>query len=132
VHATFLTMYKLLFTMEYLHGLNILCTYFKNLNTKTIQSLLYNLKVLITNTILYCSLQDTTALQSAKPRKHSANKSQRTVHRQRFLCQVHFYQDLGKNFAECHLVLGKEKSSSRRQVMVMFTEPLLIVLPDTR
>jgi hypothetical protein len=35
---------------------------------------------------------------------------------------------LGKAFAECYLILGKEKSSSRRKVM----EPLPSVLSDTR
>jgi hypothetical protein len=38
-----------------------------------------------------------------------------------------FCRALGK---DCHLVLGKEKSPSRRQVTV--TEPLSSVLPDTR
>jgi hypothetical protein len=34
-----------------------------------------------------------------------------------------FYRVLGKDFAECHKVFGKEKSSSRR--LVTETEPLL-------
>jgi hypothetical protein len=34
-----------------------------------------------------------------------------------------FYWALGKDFAECHSVLGKEKSSSRRQVTTMEPVP---------
>jgi hypothetical protein len=41
-----------------------------------------------------------------------------------------FCRALGKDFAECHLVLGKEKSLSRRQVTV--TEPLPSVLVGPR
>jgi hypothetical protein len=41
-----------------------------------------------------------------------------------------FYRALGKDFAECHSVLGKEKSLSRR--LVTKTAPLPSVLGDTR
>jgi hypothetical protein len=41
-----------------------------------------------------------------------------------------FYRALGKEFAECHLTLGKEKSPSRRQVTV--TDPLPSVFFGTR
>jgi hypothetical protein len=41
-----------------------------------------------------------------------------------------FYQELGKVFAECHSILGKEKSPSRR--LVTETAPLPSVLGDTR
>jgi hypothetical protein len=51
---------------------------------------------------------------SAKPRKHSGKNARRTVHRQRPLCRVLFVGH--------YLVLGKEKSPSRRQVTV--TDPL--------
>jgi hypothetical protein len=41
-----------------------------------------------------------------------------------------FYRALGKDFVECHFVLGKEKSSSWRLVMEMAALPS--VLGDTR
>jgi hypothetical protein len=41
-----------------------------------------------------------------------------------------FYQALGKDFVECHLVLGKQKQPSRR--LVTETTPLPSVLGDTR
>jgi hypothetical protein len=41
-----------------------------------------------------------------------------------------FRRALGKDFAECHLTLGKEKSLSRRQVTV--TDPLPSVFFGTR
>jgi hypothetical protein len=41
-----------------------------------------------------------------------------------------FYRALGKDFAECHSVLDKEKRSSRRRVTE--TAPLQSVLGDTR
>jgi hypothetical protein len=41
-----------------------------------------------------------------------------------------FCRALGKDFAECHLALGKEKSPSRRQVTV--TDPLPSAFCDTR
>jgi hypothetical protein len=41
-----------------------------------------------------------------------------------------FCRALGKEFAECHLILGKEKSPSRRQVTV--TDPLPSVFLGTR
>jgi hypothetical protein len=64
---------------------------------------------------------------SVKPGKHSAKKVRQTVHRQRLLCRVLF---IGHSaIVECHSVLGKEKSSSRRQV----TEPVPSVhYTDTR
>jgi hypothetical protein len=40
-----------------------------------------------------------------------------------------FCRALGKDFAECHLALGKEKSPSRRQVTV--TDPLPSAYGDT-
>jgi hypothetical protein len=76
---------------------------------------------------------------SAKPRKHSAkclpsvtlgkersaNCTSATASLPSTFCRA-----LGKVFAECHLVLGKEKSLSRRQVTV--TDPLSSVFFCTR
>jgi hypothetical protein len=36
---------------------------------------------------------------------------------------ITFYRAFGKDFAECHSVLGKEKSPSRRQVTAMESVP---------
>jgi hypothetical protein len=76
---------------------------------------------------------------SAKPEKHSgkslpsvtlgkersANCTSATTSLPSTFCRA-----LGKEFAECHLVLGKEKSSSRCQVTV--TDPLSSVFLGTR
>jgi hypothetical protein len=76
---------------------------------------------------------------SAKPRKHSAKcLSSVTLGKERSAnctsatasLPSTFCRTLGKDFAECHLVLGKEKSSSRRQVTV--TDPLPSVFFGTR
>jgi hypothetical protein len=65
---------------------------------------------------------------SAKPRKHSANTlSSVTLGKERSAnctsatasLPSTFCRTLGKEFAECHLVLGKEKSPSWRQVTMM-------------
>jgi hypothetical protein len=58
-------------------------------------------------------------------KERSANCTSATTSLPSTLCRA-----LGKEFAECHLVLGKEKSSSRRQVTV--TDPLPSVFFGTR
>jgi hypothetical protein len=57
---------------------------------------------------------------------HSTKKSRCTVHQQRLLCRVLFV----RHFAECHSVLGKEKSSSRCQVTATETVPSATVILD--
>jgi hypothetical protein len=58
-------------------------------------------------------------------KERSANCTSATVSLPSTFCRA-----LGKEFAECHLTLGKEKSPSRRQVTV--TDPLPSASPDTR
>jgi hypothetical protein len=76
---------------------------------------------------------------SAKHIKHSANTlpsvtlgKERSVNCTSATASLPstFCRALGKDFAECHLVLGKEKSPSRRQVTV--TDPLPSVFFGTR
>jgi hypothetical protein len=76
---------------------------------------------------------------SANPRKHSANTlpsvtlgKERSANCTSATASLPstFCRALGKEFAECHLVLGKEKSPSRRQVTV--TDPLPSVFFGTR
>jgi hypothetical protein len=91
------------------------------------------------NFTVHHTLPDTTPLPSAYPRKHSANALPSvTLDKERSAnctsatasLPSTFCRALGKDFAECHLVLGKLKSPSRRQVTV--TEPLPSVGLDTR
>jgi hypothetical protein len=75
---------------------------------------------------------------SAKPRKHSTKSlpsvalgkesSVNSTSATAFLPST-FYRALGKDFAECHSVLGKENPPSRR--LVTETAPLPSVLGDT-
>jgi hypothetical protein len=58
-------------------------------------------------------------------KESSANSTSAT-----FSLSSTFYRALGKDFAECHSVLGKEKLPSRR--LVTETMPLSSVLGDTR
>ena len=76
---------------------------------------------------------------SAKPEKHSVKSLPSvTLDKERLTnctsatasLPSTFCRALDKVFAECHLVLGKEKSSSRRQVTV--TDPLPSVFFSTR
>jgi hypothetical protein len=76
---------------------------------------------------------------SAKPGKHSAKALPSvTLDKESSVkctsattsLPSNFYRALGKDFVECHTVLGKVKSSSRR--LVTETEPLPSVLSDTR
>jgi hypothetical protein len=76
---------------------------------------------------------------SAKPKKHSADSlpsvtlgkevSANCTSAMASLSST-FCRSLDKVFAECHLVLGKEKSLSQHQVTMI--EPLLSILPNTR
>jgi hypothetical protein len=63
-------------------------------------------------------------------RCHTRQKKLGNFTSQQLLCLVFFYRALGKDFTECHQVLGKEKSPSRG--LVRATEPLPSVLGDTR
>ena len=83
-------------------------------------------------------LPDTAPLP-AKHRKHSANTlpsvtlgKERSANCTSATASLPstFCRAFGKEFAECHLVLGKEKSTSRRQVTV--TDPLPSVFFGTR
>jgi hypothetical protein len=72
---------------------------------------------------------------SAKPRKHSANTLPSvTLGKERSAnctsATASLPSTFCRAFAECHLVLGKEKSPSRRQVTV--TDPLPSVFFGTR
>jgi hypothetical protein len=72
------------------------------------------------------SLSESTALPSASKtldKESSANCTSTTAS----LLST-FYRALGKDFAECHQVLGKEKLPSRR--LVTATEPLPSVLGE--
>jgi hypothetical protein len=71
-------------------------------------------------------LHSTKALPSVTlGKERSANCTSATTSLTSTFCRA-----LGKDFAECHLTLGKEKSLSRRQVTV--TDPLPSVFFGTR
>jgi hypothetical protein len=76
---------------------------------------------------------------SVNPKKHSANSLPSVTLGNEVLVNCTstttslpnvFYRTFVKDLADCHLVLGKEKSSSQCQVTV--TELLASVLSDTR